>query len=123
MITPFLGGGFGGKSAAQQAVEAARLSQITGRPVQVAWSRAEEFFFDTFDPAAVVQIVSALDTKGNISLWDYTVYAAGDRGTSVFYDIPNARVRSSGRTSYGREARDKAFIRSPSDRGGRPART
>ena len=32
------------------------LEQIAGKPVQVAWTRAEEFFFDTFDPAAVVSI-------------------------------------------------------------------
>ncbi|HJW11120.1 MAG TPA: molybdopterin cofactor-binding domain-containing protein, partial [Albitalea sp.] len=51
VITPYLGGGFGGKSADAQAVEAARLAQIAGRPVQVAWTRAEEFFNDTFDPA------------------------------------------------------------------------
>jgi isoquinoline 1-oxidoreductase len=102
VLTPFVGGGFGGKSADRQAIEAARLAKITGKPVQVAWTREEEFFFDTFDPAAVVTIVSGLDAGGKISLWDYSVYAAGERGTDLFYDIPNARVRSAGRTSYGR---------------------
>ena len=52
VITPFVGGGFGGKSAGRQAIEAARLAQAMGRPVQVAWTRDEEFFYDTFDPAA-----------------------------------------------------------------------
>ncbi len=33
VITPFVGGGFGGKNPAQQAVEAARLAKITGKPV------------------------------------------------------------------------------------------
>ena len=101
VITPFLGGGFGGKSADLQALEAARLAQITGKPVQVAWTRAEEFFYDRFDPAAVVQVVSGLDGNGRISLWDYTVHAAGDRGARLFYDIPNVRVSSSGKMSYG----------------------
>ena len=68
VITPYVGGGFGGKSAGLQAVEAARLAKITGKPVQVRWSRAEEFFFDTFDPAAVVQVASAIDGAGKISL-------------------------------------------------------
>jgi CO/xanthine dehydrogenase Mo-binding subunit len=71
--------------------------------VQVAWSRQEEFFYDTFDPAAVVKIVSGLGADGRISLWDYTVYAAGERGAMLFYDIPNARVRLIGRTSYAPE--------------------
>lgn len=100
VITPFVGGGFGGKSASEQAIEAARLAQITGQPVQVAWTRSEEFFSDTFDPAAVVQIVSGIDRLGRISLWDYSVYAAGERGASAFYDIPNARIRSAGRSLY-----------------------
>src|SRR5208283_2076154 len=48
VITPFVGGGFGGKTFNLQAVEAARLAKATGRPVQVMWSREEEFFHDTF---------------------------------------------------------------------------
>ncbi len=101
VITPFVGGGFGGKSSNRQAVEAAQLAQIAGQPVQVAWTRAEEFFYDAFDPAAVVKIASGLDPAGRISLWDYSVYAAGERGASLFYDIPNARVRSFGGSLYG----------------------
>ena len=101
VITPFVGGGFGGKSAGGQAVEAARLSQICGKPVQVERTRAEEFFYDTFDPAAVVKISSALDRDGRISRWDYQVFAAGERGATTFYDIPNLRILSAGGMSYG----------------------
>ena len=104
VITPYLGGGFGGKSAGRQAIEAARLAAATGQPVQVAWTRAEEFFYDTFDPAAVVKVASAVDASGKIALWDYAVYAAGDRGAALFYDVPNARVRAFGDTSYREEA-------------------
>jgi isoquinoline 1-oxidoreductase len=100
VITPLLGGGFGGKSAFGQAIEAARLAQITGQPVQVSWSRAEEFFNDTFDPAAVVKVTSGLDRHGQIVLWDYAVYAAGTRGTTLPYSPPNNRIRSAGKTAY-----------------------
>jgi isoquinoline 1-oxidoreductase len=93
VITPYVGGGFGGKSAGRQAIEAARLARATGRPVQVAWSRAEEFFYDTFDPACVVNLASAVDADGRITLWDYDVYFAGDRGADLYYDVPNTRVR------------------------------
>lgn len=92
VITPYVGGGFGGKSASQQAVEAARLSRASGRPVQVAWTREDEFFFDTFDPAALVKIVSGLDAAGRIVLWDSVVYGAGARGSALLYDVPGARV-------------------------------
>jgi len=93
VITPFVGGGFGGKNPAQQAVEAARLAKITGKPVQVAWSRAEEFFYDTYRPAGVVKIKSGIDAKGKICLWDYNVYAAGSRSSEQFYDVPNNVIR------------------------------
>lgn len=90
VISPFLGGGFGGKSSNLQAVEAARLSKLCGKPVQVAWTRKEEFFFDTFRPAAIVKINSGIDKNGHISFWDYQVYFAGERGSQHFYSIPNS---------------------------------
>ncbi|MFQ6070593.1 MAG: molybdopterin cofactor-binding domain-containing protein [Candidatus Aminicenantales bacterium] len=96
VITPFVGGGFGGKTSNRQAIEALRLAKICGKPVQVAWTRAEEFFFDTFRPAAVVRIIAGLNGSGQISLWDYIVYFAGERGSQQFYDIPHHRTLSSG---------------------------
>jgi nicotinate dehydrogenase subunit B len=96
VITPFVGGGFGGKSAGGQSIEAARLSKITGKPVQVCWSREEEFFYDTFRPAAVVKIKSGLTKEGKAVLWDYAVYYAGSRGTDMFYDIANHRTEAVG---------------------------
>lgn len=89
---PFVGGGFGGKTFNQQAIEAARLARKTGRPVQVAWSRAEEFFYDTFRPAAVVEIDAGVGEGGRIAYWDYTTFFAGSRGAEHFYDIPNHRT-------------------------------
>jgi len=96
VITPFVGGGFGGKSPSQQGVEAARLARMTGRPVMVNWTRDEEFFYDAFHPASVVKVKSAIDSEGRIILWDYNVYLAGTRGAEVIYDVPNARVTSHG---------------------------
>lgn len=96
IITPFVGGGFGGKNANGQAVEAARLSKLAGKPVQVAWTRAEEFFYDTFRPAAVVKISSGIDDKGMIRFWEYHVYWAGERGAQHFYAIPNSLTAAHG---------------------------
>ena len=88
----FIGGGFGGKSSNGQAVEAAQLAKISGKPVQVVWTRKEEFFYDSFRPAAVVAIDSGVDKDGRISYWDYGVYFAGQRGSEHLYDIPNHRT-------------------------------
>ncbi len=85
----FVGGGFGGKTNNRQAVEAARCAKLCGKPVQVAWTRKEEFFYDTFRPAAMVTIKSGITDKGKISLWDYHVFYAGERGAPHFYTIPN----------------------------------
>ena len=92
VITPYVGGGFGGKSSSRQAVEAARLATLAGKPVRVVFSREEEFFYDTFRPAAVMKIRSGLDGAGKIVTWEYQVYAAGDRGAAHFYDIPHHRT-------------------------------
>jgi nicotinate dehydrogenase subunit B len=96
VITPFVGGAFGGKSNIRQALEAVRLAKLTGRPVQVAWTRAEEFFYDTFRPAAVVKIKAGVTESGLISFWDYGVYFAGERGSQQFYNIPHHRTMAYG---------------------------
>ena len=94
IITPFVGGGFGGKaSSGLQAVEAAKLAKITGKPVQVMRSRADEFYYDTFRPAAVVTIKSGIDKAGKICLWDYGVYFAGSRSAEQFYDVPHNLIK------------------------------
>ena len=96
IIVPYVGGGFGGKSNSRQAVEAARLARLAGKPVQVVWDRAEEFFFDTFRPAAVVKIRAGLNGAGRIAFWDFQVCGAGDREARQFYDIPHQRTLSAG---------------------------
>ncbi len=94
VITPFVGGGFGGKSPHRQGIEAAKLARITGKPVMVAWTRDEEFFYDTFHPASVVKVKSGIDGEGKIVLWDYHVYLAGTRGADTIYDVPHQRITS-----------------------------
>jgi len=96
VITPFVGGGFGGKTRNTQAVEAARLAKAVGKPVQVAWSREEEFFYDTFRPAAIVKINAGLEASGKIAFWDYAVFYAGERGSQQFYAIPHHRTAAHG---------------------------
>jgi len=92
IITPYVGGGFGGKTRNQQAEEAVTLSKLTGRPVQVAWTREEEFMYDTFRPASVVSIRSGLSDGGKINFWDFNVYFAGSREAVHFYDVTNSRT-------------------------------
>ncbi|CAB1082547.1 Uncharacterized aldehyde oxidase, molybdopterin-binding subunit [Olavius algarvensis Delta 1 endosymbiont] len=96
VITPFVGGGFGGKTRNQQVIEAARLARLTGKPVQVDWTRKEEFFYDTFRPAAVIKVSSGLDPGQRMVYWDYDNYFAGSRSSQPLYDIPHYRVAARG---------------------------
>jgi nicotinate dehydrogenase subunit B len=92
VITPYVGGGFGGKSSSSQGVQAGRLAKIVGKPVQVFWTREDEFFWDTYRPAAIVKIRSGITEAGNPAFWDYRVYYAGARGSALHYDIPNHKT-------------------------------
>ena len=94
VMTPFVGGGFGGKKSGQQISEAVKLSRITGRPVKLAWTRKEEFFYDAFRPAAVVQLKSGLDAEGRISSWECDLLFTGTRSSEPIYNIPNFRVNT-----------------------------
>ena len=94
IMQTFIGGGFGGKVSGGQVIEAARLTKLTGRPVQVVWTRREVFFYDTFRPAAVVKITSGMTNSGKVTLWDYLVYFAGSRGSQHFFDVPHHKTES-----------------------------
>jgi len=92
VITPFVGGGFGGKGSSPQGVQAGRLAKIVGKPVQVAWTREDEFFWDTYRPAAIVKIRSGITETGTPAFWDYRVYFAGARGSALHYDFPHHKT-------------------------------
>ena len=92
VITPHVGGGFGGKNYVQNNMEAARIAKLVGKPVQLVWSRAEDFMYDRFRPAAVIQIRSAMNKSGQVVMWDLKAIGSGDWGSVTFYDVPNHRT-------------------------------
>jgi len=92
IIAQYVGGAFGGKTMGPQAVEAARLARITGRPVQVVWDRREEFFLDTFRPAAVVKLRGGLGPDGRLAFWDHRVYGTSKAEADIGYAVPARQV-------------------------------
>ncbi len=92
VITPFVGGGFGGKSMSTQGVEAAKLARLSGKPVMVMWTREEEFQYDIYHPAGVTKVKSGIDEQGLIKLWDYQIIMGGTRGGDTIYDVPNEKA-------------------------------
>ncbi len=103
IITPFVGGGFGGKKGGEFFIQAARLAQITGQPVQLVLTRADEFHYDHFRPAALVKARTGLDGQGKIALWDLQHFFPGSRSSEPIYDIPHYRVLSKG-TARGQDS-------------------
>jgi len=94
VITPFVGGGFGGKKTGQQISEAVILSKISGHPVKLAWTRKEEFFYDAFRPAALVQLESGINAEGHITFWECDILFTGSRSSEPIYNIPHFRVNT-----------------------------
>jgi isoquinoline 1-oxidoreductase len=92
VITPYVGGGFGGKSRGAQAITAAKLARLAGAPVQLIWERAEEFFYDSFRPAALTKIRSGVDARGQIVFWDFRGFGGGEREARQFYSVANERT-------------------------------
>ena len=92
----FTGGGFGGKIYNPQATEAARIARLSNKPIQLVYSREEEFMYDRLRPAAVIRIDSGISSDGGICMWDYKLYFGGGRGAVHFYDIPNHRTQAHG---------------------------
>jgi nicotinate dehydrogenase subunit B len=67
--------------------DAALLSQAVGRPVRVQLSRKDEMAWENYGNAFVIDQRVALDTSGNISVWDYEAWSAA-RGGRPGYNTP-----------------------------------
>ncbi len=99
VIVPDMGGGFGGKHTGEAAEEAARMAKVIERPVAVHWTRAEEFTWAYFRPAAVIECKGGLDANGSLIAWDFTNINAGGSALESPYSIANTRVLSIGSDS------------------------
>jgi len=92
VVVPDFGGGFGGKHTAEVGVEAARLARAAGRPVSLRWTRAEEFTWAYFRPAAVIVIEASLDAQGMISSWHAINVNSGRQALEPPYRVGKAKA-------------------------------
>jgi isoquinoline 1-oxidoreductase beta subunit len=90
-----MGGGFGRRLEADYAVEAAKLSQAVGAPVQVVWTRADDIQHDFYHPMNLVYVNGnpQVPAKPQVHTYDGSSY------------IPTGAWRSVGNhpEAYGRE--------------------
>jgi isoquinoline 1-oxidoreductase subunit beta len=93
VITPDFGGGFGGKHSGEHAVEAARLAKAAGKPVRVVWTRAEEFTWAQFRPAAAIEAEASLDDRGTITTWRFLNINSGPGQVQTPYRVGRSDAR------------------------------
>ncbi len=109
VITPFIGGGFGGKAGVSMEILGAALATaVKGRPVKVLWSRAQEFYNTYQRQGLTARIKVGLKNDGTIIAMDNTLnWDAGayvEYGANVVnaaglsasgpYNIPNVKIDS-----------------------------
>ena len=93
VIVPDFGGGFGGKHSGECAVEAARLAKEAGKPVSLVWTRAEEFTWALFRPAAAIEAEASLDAEGRIATWRYLNINSGAGQVQTPYQVGESDAR------------------------------
>jgi CO/xanthine dehydrogenase Mo-binding subunit len=71
-------GCYGHNGADDVALDAALLSRaVGGRPVHVQWMRDDEFAWEPFGPAMVVEVQAGLDAEGRIADWSLDAWGNG----------------------------------------------
>jgi nicotinate dehydrogenase subunit B len=63
-------GCYGRNGHEDAAADAALLAKVTGRPVRVQWSRADEHGWDPKGPPTLVDLRATLDGGGNVTAWE-----------------------------------------------------
>jgi nicotinate dehydrogenase subunit B len=89
---PDTGSAYGGKHTGEAAVEAARLARAAKRPVRLVWSREEEFTWEYFRPAGVIDVKSGARDDGMLVFWEFDNYNSGPAAMRTPYEIPHQRI-------------------------------
>jgi nicotinate dehydrogenase subunit B len=92
VVVPDTGSAYGGKHTGDAALEAARLARAAGRPVQVVWTREEEFTWAYFRPAGVMEIKSGIAADGALTAWEFHNYNSGMSAIETPYVVPNQHI-------------------------------
>ncbi len=71
-------GCYGHNGADDVALDAVLLSRaVLGRPVQVQWMREDEFAWEPYGPAMVMELSAAIDSAGRIVDWTFDAWSNG----------------------------------------------
>jgi isoquinoline 1-oxidoreductase beta subunit len=92
----FMGGGFGRRSHADAAIQAARISKQVGMPVKLIWSREEDVQHDHYRPAIASNFRAALDAQGRPLAWEnhYVDKHEPVEAPHIAYAVPNQKIHT-----------------------------
>jgi isoquinoline 1-oxidoreductase len=109
VIVPDMGSGYGGKHTGEAAVEAARLAKAAGKPVQVAWTREEEFTWAYFRPAGLIEVSAGAAKDGTLTAWEFHNYNSGGSSIRTPYEAANQQIEFHGADSPLRQGSYRAL--------------
>ena len=109
IVTPFVGGGFGGKAGVSMEIIAAVLAiAMKGRPVKLNWTREQEFMNTSQRQGVIARVKMGVRKNGEIVALEHTLHwdagASAEYGANVVnavglsatgpYRVPNVKIDS-----------------------------
>lgn len=109
IVTPYVGGGFGGKAGVSMEIIAAVLAiAMKGRPVKLNWTREQEFYNTSQRQGVIARVKMGVNKKGVITALEHTLHwdagASAEYGANVVnavglsatgpYRVPNVKIDS-----------------------------
>lgn len=89
-----LGGGFGRRLRADFVTEAAQLSQMTGSPIKLIWSREDDITGGAYRPAVRYRFEAALDAAGNMTAYKLRGVGINAGNTTRQDNFPSGAVEN-----------------------------
>lgn len=79
-----VGGGFGRRLSNDYVAEACMISQKTGWPIKLQWTREDDIQHDFYRPAGSHEMIAGVDDKGRVTVWSQRLASA-----SKYYRRPD----------------------------------
>lgn len=71
-----VGGGFGRRLSNDYVAEACMISQKTGWPIKLQWTREDDMQHDFYRPAGSHEMIAGVDDKGRVNVWSQRLASA-----------------------------------------------
>jgi isoquinoline 1-oxidoreductase beta subunit len=94
----FMGGGFGRRFGVPFDHQAIQIARRIRRPVQLVWTREDDFMHDRYRPAGMHRLRAGIDNKGNLVSWtdrlaDTTIIGQGNPKEAQAFELGGALDR------------------------------